>query len=1764
MRKFLCRRIFAALLAVILLTGAFPVSAEEYVEYSSGFSLANARASGSADTDLYVCIDGVWTDIGDAKSERGSVKYGNISRNYYYINIEDVAEVFAPYGFDNAGYKTADGVFPYESNGSGYVSGEYLNTKWSDDSKIPLGRNKYNAYAIYYAPAGNVTGNSVRVSGIAAANSFYSISVNCISEEDLALVDYGNAYSADGRQLVFAGDDVSVTVPLGDDYGWMYSGTYGDVSSVDTGNTRTYTFSNVTGAITLNAVADVEVTVVMVGLDGNIMSSEVYVLEAGETLPEEAFDGIDDKYKWYDENGEEITDVNTMAFGKNTTITTRPAEIDSGVQADFYVYIDDNWKKVHSVDVLYGKYDGRYLITAAQLEAAFADYGFSSDSFGSSYRCIGYDDSRYENIWADTTPVEYYGSLALPLSYDITHYNVYYLPNNTETISGQNRDGYDDDNGFHTVTLTDVKTGANVQFVLPDDTVLADWLAGINETVFDGWNYAVGMYEWYTSADLSTVLGAEETAGDVQALMGDQKSFTITMLSADGEVLGIDEKAKNDTLISEWINENSKRVLSDGNTIHHYNWKLLNDTPITNQTLNRDITIVGTKKPVYTVAFIDNAIDSTDRGGSFINSDESYIAVKVLAGDPVPAEFIAKMDSNIRLFENYAFVEWRYAGNDGYLVLDASTPVIADTTVWAAYTQEVYVRFWKDRNMTEQFASVGREDQPIGQLYSGAVPDDDVLIEAAPAQGMRFRYWLDLNTGMVFTIATDQVKNNLDLYPVFERAIFDIVDANGNTLAVLYDGTELNFEAVEIEGLYYEGLQVKKTDSSYTVIPNGTVMTRGYLIDNAIEFSGPVNGRYTIVAEPVYKESRTIVYHTGNQAQFNIFGAEGQDTYTVDVDGHVTLLGVLDIINIVSPIGLALDGWATTENADIAEFAPNEAFDGEDELNQLVSAGGTIHLYPVWAQMDNTVAITFESNYPDGAVDADGNLLSDVSYTVYIKSGSKPTMPTLAKAGVTAPANMSDGELQYSLAGWSVSEDGDMSDDNANVDGTYTELNGTYTEGSQYAHAITQNTTFYAIWINETVDSGIDAYFHIRIDGTLPQEPGQHEQSGYLPGTCGNNNRSWVGKIKNKLNVVNNVEEVEANILSEPSIETILSVLQNSSAFKAVSPDIVNVNAADYGTTWWIDWYACKYACNAHYHVDGRVRFAGQVELNYHPNGGSNVPAGAVYDKDEWVDVNFTQIPIRENFEFIGWDEDPAAKIPDYPANGLDFPTSPNLDEIWMDTDKDLYAIWKPKKITIPMDDDFRGMKYEQTNHGEPTAPMEGRTYQFTIEAVSLPAGALPYAKRTAVSGSDGSFEFERIDVQVPGMYVFEVREVVGDHPVQYDTSVYRLTINIVESDYGLGIGGYSFTRDNKMISVDGNNVDNVVFEFTNRTDVRNIAVRKVWSDGGDQDGIRPDEVIVTLMRRGDSLFSETIALSSTNSWTHTWENLDIKEPYGGEIYEYYVTEEAVDGYTAAYTGDMNSGFVVTNSHEPVLTEIDVMKIWNDNNDAAGYRPDAISYTVTGRTPDDTIVVTRSSGDVVSPWNYLFTALPVYHMGQTIVYTLTESSIPGYAPEIRTVGAGSYIVTNNLETSGITVTKRIDGNAADYDDKFEFVAAVYNNAGEAVTALKAGKGYTVDENGMIHFSLGHEDSVTLEMLPLGGYIVINEDSGSYIAEWSSGGTSVQGGMKYNVAAGAEIVVTNTKQAVIPTGVVLDCVPYIAILFVAAGWLIFGMCRRRKE
>ncbi|MCC8141879.1 MAG: Cna B-type domain-containing protein [Lachnospiraceae bacterium] len=213
---------------------------------------------------------------------------------------------------------------------------------------------------------------------------------------------------------------------------------------------------------------------------------------------------------------------------------------------------------------------------------------------------------------------------------------------------------------------------------------------------------------------------------------------------------------------------------------------------------------------------------------------------------------------------------------------------------------------------------------------------------------------------------------------------------------------------------------------------------------------------------------------------------------------------------------------------------------------------------------------------------------------------------------------------------------------------------------------------------------------------------------------------------------------------------------------------------------------------------------------------------------------------------------------------------------------------------------------------------------------------------------------------------------------------------------------------------------------------VISIDVEKIWRDGGNEAGDRPEAVTVVLLADGEEVVGEygSLTLCEACGWSGVFEDLYAEDEKGSEI-AYTVEEtEVPDGYSSEMSGDQESGYCITNTK---LTSLVVTKAWNDASDHDGIRPDDLAITLTsnGDATEQRLTL-RGDGD---SWSGIFNDLPAYDENDDkIIYSATEEVPDGYTAVIRTLREGNVLITNthnSLLVSDLTITKVWD----DADDQ---------------------------------------------------------------------------------------------------------------------------------
>ena len=180
----------------------------------------------------------------------------------------------------------------------------------------------------------------------------------------------------------------------------------------------------------------------------------------------------------------------------------------------------------------------------------------------------------------------------------------------------------------------------------------------------------------------------------------------------------------------------------------------------------------------------------------------------------------------------------------------------------------------------------------------------------------------------------------------------------------------------------------------------------------------------------------------------------------------------------------------------------------------------------------------------------------------------------------------------------------------------------------------------------------------------------------------------------------------------------------------------------------------------------------------------------------------------------------------------------------------------------------------------------------------------------------------------------------------------------------------------------------------------------------------------------------------------------------------------------------------------------------------------------------------------------------------------------------------SDLITNTYTTHGLTVTKALAGDWADYTDHFIFTleitdpdtdpgrmasVTVQTTSAAGVRSDAEVKPFT---NGKVSFSetIRGGDMIEVTGLPTGAAYTITEsglDAEKYTTAWTLDGETLSTKKALPTqtvgAADTALTVTNTRSSIAPTGLLLDAAPYGAMLALAAGsGLVFFRKRRRED
>ena len=275
-----------------------------------------------------------------------------------------------------------------------------------------------------------------------------------------------------------------------------------------------------------------------------------------------------------------------------------------------------------------------------------------------------------------------------------------------------------------------------------------------------------------------------------------------------------------------------------------------------------------------------------------------------------------------------------------------------------------------------------------------------------------------------------------------------------------------------------------------------------------------------------------------------------------------------------------------------------------------------------------------------------------------------------------------------------------------------------------------------------------------------------------------------------------------------------------------------------------------------------------------------------------------------------------------------------------------------------------------------------------------------------------------------------------------------------------------------------GEGINEYVSVITNTLDIAgSAAVKKVWSDSDNQDGVRPGSLSVQLQAStdGGSTWSDfggkngKKKLDQNNNWIAQWDNLP-KRNTEGKAYQYRIKEvmtgaawetlytrvgikdindsnqikDPVNGITVVPTdlsgtpigsGDWSgwreedpipdwrkASVQFTNTYTPRTIDITLYKSWAGDETTSSYtRPDKVSFKLmrkvgdTGAEEELYSVETASNAAPIAAW----TGLPVASAGKKITYWIKEVPCDGYEFSQTVSVTGGVSVDGNQKITGV-------------------------------------------------------------------------------------------------------------------------------------------------
>ena len=272
-----------------------------------------------------------------------------------------------------------------------------------------------------------------------------------------------------------------------------------------------------------------------------------------------------------------------------------------------------------------------------------------------------------------------------------------------------------------------------------------------------------------------------------------------------------------------------------------------------------------------------------------------------------------------------------------------------------------------------------------------------------------------------------------------------------------------------------------------------------------------------------------------------------------------------------------------------------------------------------------------------------------------------------------------------------------------------------------------------------------------------------------------------------------------------------------------------------------------------------------------------------------------------------------------------------------------------------------------------------------------------------------GSGKFSEITYDECGEYTYEITEVPGETlDMKYSKEKVVVIVTVTEAETEL-VADASYQ--------DG--IDTLVNYYDSAK--VSVAVKKLWKDENNSDGLRPTGLRIELLADGEPT-GQSVNLNAENNWVGRIDKLP-KRKDGTEIV-YTWKEPNVVGYTLTGTSTSGSLTTLTNTHEAEKTKVEVKKVWVDS----GEHPADVEVQLyaDGKALGDAVKLNAGNGWKFS-WNNLCRNVRDDGVVREIKYTVAETKIPeGYVAKITGNASTGFVITNTKETGKLVIEKEFD------------------------------------------------------------------------------------------------------------------------------------------